>query len=479
MQVKRLRSVAEFRERLGVLGIDTELGCDDSVDAGGPLSTPFSVTDGSAGTRMIGNRFCALAMEGWDGTTEGRPTDLVRRRWQRFGASGAKLIWGGEAAAVCADGRANPRQLVIDATTEADIAALRSELVATHASTFDTTDDLVIGLQLTHSGRWCRPTGMPAPHAAQSHPELDRRAPEGSVRVFSDEELDALVDTYVDAARHAAAAGFDFVDVKHCHGYLLHELLGSVNRPGRYGGSLANRTAFLRAVVGGIRAALPSLMIGVRLSVYDFVPFAAGPDGVGEPLDASKRTYAFGADDSGVGVDLREAHQFLDVCRDLGIGMVCVTAGSPYYNPHIQRPAFFAPSDGYAPPEDPLVGVARMVAAAAELAVAHPEIAIIGSGYSYLQQWLPNVGQHVVRTGSAASIGIGRNMLSYPDLPADVLAGHPLRTAEVCRTFSDCTTAPRNGLISGCFPLDPFYKAMPERIELAAIKRTSGRKVRR
>ena len=479
VQVKRLRTVAAFRERLQLLGLADQMGCDDDVDANGPLSTSFTVTDGTAGSRTIGNRFCALAMEGWDATSDGRPTELVRRRWQRFGASGAKLIWGGEAAAVTPEGRANPHQLVMNAATVGDIAALRGDLVAAHIEHVGTADDLMIGLQLTHSGRWCRPVDVAVPRAARTHAVLDRRAPNGAVHVLSDAELDELVAAYIVAARHSHEAGFDFVDIKHCHGYLLHELLGSVDREGPYGGSFANRTAFLRKVVDGIRADVPELTIGVRLSAYDLVPFAAGPDGIGEPQDLDERSFCFGGDGSGVGVDLTEAHRFLELCQELGIGMVCMTAGSPYYNPHVQRPAYFAPSDGYAPPEDPLVGVARMINAAADLARSHPEIAIVGSGYSYLQQWLPNVGQHVVRTGGAASIGIGRNMLSYPGLPSDVLAGRPLRTSEVCRTFSDCTTAPRNGLISGCFPLDPFYKAMPARVQLAGIKRATGRKVRR
>jgi 2,4-dienoyl-CoA reductase-like NADH-dependent reductase (Old Yellow Enzyme family) len=189
--------------------------------------------------------------------------------------------------------------------------------------------------------------------------------------------------------------------------------------------------------------------------------------------------YTFGGDASGTSVDLTEAHCFLDLCRDLGIGLVCITAGSPYYNPHVQRPAFFPPSDGYTPPEDPLIGAARMIAATAELARAHPDAAVVGSGYSYLQDWLPHAAQHTIRTGGASSVGIGRGMLSYPQLPADVLAGQPLDASRLCRTFSDCTTAPRNGLVSGCYPLDDFYKARPERIELAAVKKATRKRTRR
>jgi 2,4-dienoyl-CoA reductase-like NADH-dependent reductase (Old Yellow Enzyme family) len=218
----------------------------------------------------------------------------------------------------------------------------------------------------------------------------------------------------------------------------------------------------------------------VRISAYDFVPFERGADGAGAPVaGATAPRYAFGSDASGVGVDLTETHRFLDLCRELGIGLVCVTAGSPYYNPHIQRPAYFPPTDGYAPPEDPLVGAARMIAAAAELAHAHPNIAIVGSGYSYLQQWIPNAAQHTVRTGGAASVGIGRGMLSYPGLPGDVLAGRALDASRLCRTFSDCTTAPRNGMVSGCYPLDEFYRERPERVAIARVKRSDRPNIRR
>ena len=473
VQVKRLQTIDEFRDRLALLGIADQLGVDDTVEPTGPLATPFEFTDGSVGTRTVGNRFAVLPMEGWDGDADGRPTDLVRRRWRRFGESGAKLVWGGEAVAVRHDGRANPGQLVIDTTTVDDLATLRADLVDAHVSGHGNHDELVVGLQLTHSGRWSRPTGTSQPQIAYHHPVLDQRVATDAIVVLSDDDLDALVDTYVDAAALATDAGFDFVDVKHCHGYLLHELLGAVDRPGAYGGPFERRTAFLRRVAALIREQVPELAIGVRVSVYDFVPYETGPDGVGVPATgASEATrYTFGGDGSGTGIDLADAHRFFDLCRELGIGLICVSAGSPYYNPHIQRPAFFPPSDGYTPPEDPLVGAARMIAATAELTRAHPDLAIVGSGYSYLQQWLPNVAQHAVRTGGTVSVGIGRGMLSYPHLPADVLAGRPLQTSYLCRTFSDCTTAPRNGLVSGCYPLDEFYKERPERIELAAIKK--------
>jgi len=181
---------------------------------------------------------------------------------------------------------------------------------------------------------------------------------------------------------------------------------------------------------------------------------------------------AFGGDGSGVGYDLTEPFEFLDVLAELDIELVCVTVGSPYYNPHIQRPALFPPSDGYQPPEDPLAGVARQVAVVRQLKQHRPDLAMVGSGYSYAQEWLPNIGQYVVRTGQADFVGLGRMVLSYPELPADVLAGRPLQRTRICRTFSDCTTAPRKGLVSGCYPLDDYYKKRPEAETLKALKKS-------
>jgi NADPH2 dehydrogenase len=464
-QVKKLDTLAALRAHLDELGVTVPV--DERVEPDGPLATPLVVHDGAAGALRAPNRFAVLPMEGWDGTTDGRPTDLVRRRWRRFGASGCGLVWG-EATAVRADGRANPNQLVIDRTTVEDLAALRALLAPGQ----------VAGLQLTHSGRWSRPEGTPAPRTAYPHPLLDGRVGAGPDAVLGDEELDDLAATYVEAAVLAASAGFDFVDVKHCHGYLLHELLSAHDRPGRYGGDLAGRTRFLRTVVEGVRGAAPDLAVAVRLSAFDLRPHVAGEGGIGVPDGAGPYRWAFGGDGTGLGIDLSETHALLDLCEDLGIGLVCATAGSPYYNPHVQRPAYFPPSDGYAPPEDPLVGVARQLAVTAELAGRHPRLALVGSGYSYLQEWLPHVASAVVAGGGAALVGLGRMALSYPHLGADVLAGRPLERPLVCRTFSDCTTAPRNGLVSGCFPLDPFYKEHPQRVTLGRVKKEARARLR-
>ncbi len=469
-RVSKLKTADDFRSHVQSLGV--ELPFEEELESG-PDAVLNQSIESSAGT--IGNRFTILPMEGWDGTTDGLPTDLTRRRWKNFGLSGAKLIWGGEAVAVQPGGRANPNQLMINDQTLGGIEELRTILTDAHANAFESTDDLVVGLQLTHSGRFARPNQKDKlePRTAYAHPILDPRFNvDSETALLSDDELKQLIDDFVSAAKLAAKVGFAFVDIKHCHGYLGHELLSGFDRPGEFGGSFENRTRFLRDIVAGIRAEAPRLEIGVRLSLFDYSPFEPGPDGSGVASASGDYPYAFGGDGTPEGADLTEPMQFLDLLKSLGIDLLCTTVGSPYYNPHIQRPAIFPPSDGYQPPEDPLVGVARQISAVAKVKQHAADLVTVSSGLSYLQEWLPNVGQYLVRHGMTDSLGLGRMVLSYPELPADALAGTVMKRKKICRTFSDCTTAPRNGIISGCYPLDPFYKKMPEHDQLKLAKKS-------
>jgi 2,4-dienoyl-CoA reductase-like NADH-dependent reductase (Old Yellow Enzyme family) len=467
--------------------------------------------------KRIGNRVAIQPMEGWDGTTTGGVTEEMIRRWQRFGESGAKLIFGGEAMAVRADGRANPNQLILNEENKAGIAGLRETLVAAHKERFGNTNDLVIGFQLTHSGRFCRPNDKKRweSRVAYRHPILDQKFNITSdAQILTDAEIEELRRSYVRAAQIAADVGADFVDLKHCHGYLLHEFLGAHTRPGKYGGSFENRTRILREIIYGIRASGNFIDIGVRLSAFDFVPFRPDPAlaqpgklGPGIPEDYSHCLpyhYAFGVNpENPVTYDLRETFQFAELCAEFGVKLLNLSAGSPYYNPHIQRPAAYPPSDGYQPAHDPLIDVARQLdvvrqvkqhlekSRAAKIAERSPETAppsgpqpstlnpqpspaVIGSAYSYLQEYLPHVAQYVVRNGWTDMVGLGRMVLSYPGMLADAVSQGTLTPKFICRTFSDCTTAPRNGLISGCYPLDKYYSAKPEFQKLKEIKKSVG-----
>ena len=431
----------------------------------------------------VGNRWVIHPMEGWDAEPDGTPSELVFQRWRNFARSGAKWIWGGEAMAVTPEGRANPNQVVIQDSTRDTLARLLEETLETHRREIGSTDDLLVGFQLTHSGRFCRPFKKDRlePRILYRHPVLDakfRLAPDHAV--MTDDEIRALIGRFIAAASIAESCGAVFVDVKHCHGYLGHEFLSAHTRPGDFGGSFENRTRFLRQVVAGIRAAT-RLKIGVRLSAFDLVPFKPDPSqsqgkklGPGIPEDTSHclpYDYGFGVDrDNPVAYDLSETARFLSFCEQIGVRMINLSAGSPYYNPHIQRPALFPPSDGYQAPEDPLVSCARQIAATAHLKRRFPNLTIVGTGYTYLQEYLPHVAQAVVRSGDADAVGLGRMVLSYPTLPKDTLATGAVVHNRICRTFSDCTTGPRNGLVSGCYPLDPAYRNHPDAAILKQIK---------
>jgi NADPH2 dehydrogenase len=474
--IAQLKSADQLHKYINSLGIDMPFDEVVLPTSKGALAQPRFLADG----RIIGNRFCIHPMEGWDGTPDGKPTDLTYRRWKNFGRSGAKLIWGGEATAVRPDGRANPNQLMILRNNMGEIENLRKALITEHLDLYSSDADLLVGLQLTHSGRFCRPNEKTRlePKILYHHPLLDKqfKVP-ADLPVMTDNEIESLIGDYVRAAHLAQSIGFEFVDVKHCHGYLGHEFLSAVTRPGRYGGSFENRTRFLCEVVNGIRRDCPGLRIGVRLSLFDFPPFLPGKNGVGCMVDYrdenGKYIFAFGGDPNHPErYLLDEPRQFLSLLQSIGVELVNLTAGSPYYNPHIIRPAYFPPSDGYLPPEDPLVGVARQIQAAAEVKAQFPQLTMVGSGYTYLQEWLPNVAQYTLRTGMIDFVGLGRMVLSYPEFPADVLTGRDIQRKRICRTFSDCTTAPRCGLISGCYPLDEFYKQRPEAIRVKQVKRS-------
>jgi 2,4-dienoyl-CoA reductase-like NADH-dependent reductase (Old Yellow Enzyme family) len=474
LKVAQLKDVDALRARLAELGL--ELPIDERIQTaaeGSPLAMPIWI-----GGFRVGNRWCIHPMEGWDANRDGSPSEHTLRRWKHFGLSGAKFIWGGEAAAVQPDGRANPNQTMAVPENRRGLAALLETLRSAHREKFGSIDDLYVGLQLTHSGRFCRPNSKQLePRIAYHHPLLDEKFgidPKNDSVVWSDDDLERLIDRYVAAAGLARDVGYQFVDIKSCHGYLLHEFLSAYTRPGKFGGDFDGRTRILRTIVGRIREQYPDLAVVVRLSVFDMPPYKTSRE-IGEPMAYQKHLpycYGFGVDPSDpLKMDLNEAFRLLGILRDLGVVAANISCGSPYYNPHIQRPAIFPPSDGYQPPEDPLVGVVRQLRATAECKRAVPGLPMVGSGYSYLQDYLPHVAQAVVRQGWVDIVGLGRVVLSYPELPADSLTTGELARKKVCRTFSDCTTAPRHGLVSGCYPLDPYYKALPEAAQVREIKK--------
>jgi 2,4-dienoyl-CoA reductase-like NADH-dependent reductase (Old Yellow Enzyme family) len=289
-------------------------------------------------------------------------------------------------------------------------------------------------------------------------------------------QINEVADAYGKAVELSIEAGFDAIEIHAGHGYLISQFLSPYtnHRTDEYGGSFENRTRFFREIAEGIQKAAPGLELSSRLSIFDIFPFIKGEDGVGHPMEwEGHYPYAFGGDGTGMNMDenLEEPVRFVKMMQEYGVGLICATIGSPYYNVHMQRPAYYPVSDGYEMPEHPLYNVSRHIKAVKRLRELCPGIKVVGSGYTCLQEYLPAAAEYAVGHNETDFVGIGRMVLSYPEICADSLAGKPLDRCRICRTFGDCTSAPRNGMISGCYPLDHFYKQLPEAERLKEIKK--------
>jgi len=419
------------------------------------LASPVMV-----GGFRIGNSIAIHPMEGCDGDLEGNPGELTWRRYQRYGRSGAKLIWF-EATAVRPDGRANTRQLSINPQTVSSLASLLEETRRQHREAWGNADDLLEVLQLTHSGRH-----SVGPRTVACHnPWVDAKtgvAPD--TPVVSDDELERIEDDYAAAARLACSAGFRAVDIKATHGYLLIELLGAKTRPGRYGGPLENRLRLIRNVLGKIRAEMGNrLLLCVRLGCYDGVPYHRDPaTGAGEPCHYQvPYPTGFGVDPADpLREDLSEVRQAIHCLAQAGVALVNVSAGSPYFNPHVGRP-FEKPDDGnYEPPEHPLLGVNRHFRIAGELQRAFPGLPMVGTGYSWLQKYAIQAGAANIQRGDIRFFGLGRGSLAHPDFAREALERGELDERKVCKTLTFCTflmrqkNHPLGQFPCGCPPFD-------------------------
>ncbi len=410
------------------------------------------------GPLRAGNALCVQPMEGCDGTLDGHPDELTYRRYRRFGDGGAKLIWG-EAAAVLEEGRATPRQLLVSDATAPSLERMARECRAAHRSAWGEDGDLVLGLQLTHSGRYSHRRPLLACHC----PALDALTRvDAAYPLLDDDYLHRLIDHYVAAAKIVARVGFQFIDLKQCHRYLLNELLGARTRPGSFGGSYENRTRLARTVIERVRAEVPGLTIATRLNVFDSVPYRAGPDGVGEPAPyPSPLQTCWGTrTDDPLEPDLTEPIRWAREMVHLGVALLNVSLGNPYASSHVVRPFEYPPPDGYQTPEHPLIGVERHFRLTDQLQSALPGAPVVGSGYSYLQEYLFHAGAANVRDGRCAFVGVGRAALPMPDFARQLLQTGKLDRKRTCRTFSYCTAlmrAKHNELgqfATGCPPFD-------------------------
>jgi len=461
------KTLDDLRRDAAALEIDLPL-VENKEEIRQLLARPVEIQGEGSGRWRIGNSLAIHPMEGCDGQPDGRPGELTFRRYRRFGAGGAKLLWF-EACAVVEEGRANPRQLWIHPGSAATLEKLLAECRKVHAREFGSSRDLVAVLQLTHSGRYSYAHQRVAYH----HPVLDAfpyanltslPARGKPFEVASDDDLAALEDRFVEAAALAQKIGFDGIDLKMTHGYLLAELLSARSRPRPYGGTLENRTRLALNVLGKIRERCgPDFLLAVRLGVYDGVPYAVSSGDSSAALRPLPAPYTFG-----FGVDplpphepdLAEPLEFIGRLQKAGVRLLNVSMGNPYVNPHIGRP-YEKPNEGaYETPEHPLRGVARHFSATARIQQAFPDLAVVGTGYSWLQHFMIHAGAANIQSGRVTLMGVGRGALAYPQWAREALTKGELDPLKTCKTLSFCTylmrqkNHPLGQFPTGCPPFD-------------------------
>ena len=437
----QLGGIEDLRQLSEQLGVQIEAIDDVSI-----LAKPVQ-----AGGLLIPNSLAVHPMEGCDGDYQGRPGKLTLRRYERFAAGGAGLLWV-EATAVVPEGRANPRQLWLNENNKDSFRAMVEMIrqVATQAN--GPKHKPVMVLQLTHSGRYSKPEGVAHPMIVQRDPYRDALAPQQKPEanrkskipddwpLVTDEYLDKLQDAYVKAARIAFEVGFDAVDIKSCHGYLINELFACHNRTGKYGGSFENRTRFVLEVVDKIHNELgENGQVVTRLGVYDAIPY---PYGWGVDKDDYSKP------------DLKEPKKLIGLLQQRGVNLINITIANPYYNPHVGRPFNETIVGGYEEPEHPLVGVSRLINVTGEVQKEFPEIAIVGTGYSWLRTLFANVGAANKASGLTTLVGAGRMAFAYPDFAKDIITKGRMYPEKVCVSCSGCTQIMRDDGMTGCVVRD-------------------------
>lgn len=418
-----------------------ELGLEIAVSENTDVLKKSIVVEG----HTLPNSMAVHPMEGCDGNTDGTPGELTIRRYERFAAGGAGLLWF-EAVAVVPEGRANPRQLYI---TKKNLQAYKdifnTIMTTTHNAHGADHTPLCI-MQLTHSGRFSVPDKR-EPVIAYHNPYLNQKMNiDEDHPVITDEELEKLEDKYVEAAKLAKEAGFHGVDIKGCHRYLASELLSAYNRKGKYGGDFEGRTRFIRNIVDKVKKELGNdFIVATRLNIYDGIPYP----------------YGWGVDkDDFTKYDLEEPLKLIDILYDKGVRLINITMGTPYYNPHVNRPY---DKGGYVPEEHQLVGVARLLNGAGEVQKRHSDMTIVGTGYSWLKHLAPNFAAGAIESSKAKIVGFGRGAFAYPQFATDIMECGKMDKAKCCITCGKCTELMRAKSVTGCVIRDsevyfPLYK---------------------
>jgi len=412
------RHLDELKE--DVVRVGVELPFSENLDV---LKTSLSLNG-----KLLPNRLAIHPMEGCDGTTDGAPDELTFRRYERLGAGGAGLIWV-EACTVNNEGRGNARHLYLSHDTLPALKKMFDSMMVSAKAVSDENFRPYTVLQLTHSGRYSKPhPDATAIVAVAENPYLD---PLFNPKrwLITDEELEHLEDQYVETAHLAREIGFDAVDIKACHRYLISELLSAHTREGRYGGSFENRVRFLLNIIDKVKAFV-DIDVTLRINAYDAIPYP----------------YGWGTDENGQ-PSLDEPRRLMQILWEKGVHMVNISTGNPYYNPHIGRPADVGP---YTPPEHPVESAARMLNIIKEMKAAAPGMALVGTGFSWFREYGANIAAGCIEQGWMDMAGFGRQSFAYPDFARDIIVEGTMLRDKCCIACTKCTELMRFGGRTGC-----------------------------
>ncbi|MCL2089246.1 MAG: flavin oxidoreductase/NADH oxidase [Oscillospiraceae bacterium] len=411
----------DLADALSALGLEMAYS-----DNAGVLAEPLKI-----GSMTIPNRIAYQPMEGCDGNTDGSPGELTERRYRRFAEGGAGLIWL-EAVAIAENARANPRQLWIHEKNKDSFKVLIENI---KKICYDKNGySPVVIVQLTHSGRYSKPNGIPEPIIAYNNPIFEGDNPISEDCIITDDQCGVLEQDFGRAVRLAAECGADGADIKCCHRYLLSEFLSAFTRKGQYGGSFDNRTRLFRNAVSAAKANSGTMLVTSRLNAYDGFPYPYG--------------FGVSPQDSGITPDLTETLELVRILHDHHkFSLINITAGNPYVNSNVNRPADVA---RFLDIEHPLIGAERILGFAGTVQRAFPDCAVISSGLSYLRHHGANIAAAMIERGDCAMAGFGRLTFAYPDCAADIIGTGGLNPAKCCIACGKCTEIMRGGGQAGC-----------------------------
>ncbi len=426
----KLQTPDEARRALAAIGVELPVSADLS-----PLLRPVRI-----GNKIAPNAMAVQPCEGFDGTPDGRPSDLVRRRYDRYARGGSGILWY-ESIAIAEDGRCNPLQMVLSPDTVGDV---RDLVERTNAAALESCGEKPYNvLQLTHSGRrsvdtnWNpMPLGTVMNPYLDSHNAIDGRA--GALTIATDEKIEQIVGQFIDCAELALEAGFDSVDIKLCHEYILRELLASFTRPGKYGGSFENRTRAVFEIIDGIRARVgDAIGISVRLNAYDCIPYPYGwgmvkREGVMAP-------------------DLEEPIRLCNMLVERDVRLINLSTMMPRYQPH---------GDGYMAEFrdgaviDPYKGTAALLQATRDIKAGTPGGIFVATGLTWFEQFGAEIAAGCIRDGWFDVAGFGRQAMAYPDYARDIRLGG-MRREKCCITCDKCYDLIQKGhTVTGCVARD-------------------------